>query len=77
MAYDFGVLVSKLKDKGLDVAEDAAVIIYDVVTEWVMESAQASENKMDDMLLAVLPVINGYVKAELLDKIDGQDDIEQ
>lgn len=69
--YDLNDLVSRLKDQGLDVAEDAAKLVVGAVFAWVKDSALASENKMDDLVLAVLPVVEEYVKSQL-DKIDGE-----
>lgn len=70
---DFGALVDKLKDNGLDVAEDAAVVVVNTVFDWAAEEAVKSENKYDDLLLAVLPVVKSQVLG-LVDKIDGEDD---
>ncbi len=71
---DFKKLVDKLKEEGLDVAEDVAVKLVKSVLGWVEEEVVASENKYDDMVLAVLPAL----KKELfkaIDKIDGEDDL--
>lgn len=70
-AYDTKVLVEKLKAKGLDLAEDAAVIALGEVLDWFKESATASENKYDDIILAVLPLIE-QAALEQIDKIDGE-----
>ena len=73
-AWDLKELVEELKSRGLDLAEDAAVQVYEAVDAWVIKSASASENKMDDMLLAVMPIAKGYVM-EQIDKIDGKVDL--
>lgn len=69
---DFQPLLEKLKAEGLEVAEDAAKVVVEAVLEWAEDAVTKSENKYDDLLLAVLPV----VKAELLklvDEIDGEE----
>ncbi len=73
-AYDPKGLMDELKAKGMDLAEDAAMVIYDSVDAWLMKSAAMSENKVDDLLLAILPVARTYVK-EQIDKIDGEKDL--
>lgn len=72
-AYDLGALVDILKDQGLDLAEDAAKIVVDAVLEWVAQSAAKSENKYDDLLIAVLPILKTEA-LKLVDHIDGKDD---
>jgi hypothetical protein len=72
-AYDVKALVEKLKARGLDVAEDIAGEVLEAVFEFFQESAVMSENKYDDLVLAILPML----KAEALkaiDKIDGKID---
>jgi hypothetical protein len=70
-AYDPKALVGKLKDKGLDVAEDAAKAVVESVFEWTEESAKISATKVDDMIVGVAAPIKGFV-LEQVDKIDGQ-----
>lgn len=70
-AYDIKGLVEELKDGGLDVAEDACNEIYDSIMSWLAKSAQMSENKFDDLILAVIPMIDSLVKGQI-DKIDGK-----
>lgn len=72
MAYDFSKLTEKLKDQGLGLAEDAAEKAYEAVKNWILESAAESENKYDDLLLAVIPVLDEQVK-KAIDKIDGEE----
>lgn len=69
--YDTKELVELLKDKGLDVAEDAAVVLLESVFDWVQASAIKSENKVDDIVAGLLPAIKPYV-LEQIDKIDGK-----
>jgi hypothetical protein len=71
-AYDLKVLASQLKSKGLDIAEDAAIIVVEETIDWLSKSAIASTNKYDDLLVAFYPKIKEYV-LELVDKIDGKE----
>ena len=71
-AYDFGMLIDKMKDHGLDLAEDAAKVAAKAVIEWLKESAAESENKYDDLLIAALAVAEGPIM-DMLDKIDGKE----
>lgn len=70
-AYDLKVLVVALKGRGLDLAEDAAKIIVEEVLNFVHESAIASENKFDDLVSALIPMIKPHILSEV-DKIDGK-----
>lgn len=72
-AYDIKSLVEKLKDKGLDVAEDGAAVAVSSVIEWLSESAMLSESPYDNILLAVYPIVKGKA-LDMVDKIDGVDD---
>lgn len=69
-AYDLKVLAEKLKAKGLDVAEEAAKIIVEETLTFIVESAVKSENKYDDLLVAIVPVIKPHILSAV-DKIDG------
>jgi hypothetical protein len=71
-AYDIKELVSKLKSKGLDVAEDAAKHLVEGTLEWVEESAKLSATPYDDMGLIVLPQLK-KLALDAVDKIDGQE----
>jgi len=70
--FDPKDLVLKLKDKGLDIAEDAAKLVAESVFDWVSESVVMTPNKVDDFALAVLPAVKPYVMAQI-DKLDGKD----
>lgn len=70
-AYDIKELVSKLKAKGLDVAEDAAKHVVEASLDWVEESAKISATPYDDMGLIVLPKLKELALAAA-DKIDGE-----
>lgn len=70
---DFSLLLEKLKDEGLDIAEDSARLIVKAVLEFVEVEVVKSENKYDDMLLAVMPILKAQLFV-LIDKIDGEVD---
>lgn len=70
-AYDVKALVEQLKGHGLDLAEDAAKIAVEELFIWIEKSAGLSENKYDDLLLAILPLIKAEVLKQV-DKIDQQ-----
>lgn len=72
-AYDLKVLASKLKERGLDLAEDAAVIVVEELFAWVEESAKASTTPYDDMGLIVLPQLK-ELALDGVDKIDGKEE---
>ena len=68
---DFKKLLEALKGKGLDLAEDAAKVVVIEVLEFVEKEVTESENKYDDILLAVLPAVKAVLLAQI-DKIDGE-----
>jgi len=69
---DFNSLKDKLKDHGLDLAEDATRLLVEDVLDWVAEEVIKTENKYDDMLVAIIPMIKpALLKA--VDKIDGEE----
>ena len=70
-AWDVKALVAELKPFGLNVAEDAAKQLVEKVFEFVEKSVVLSENKFDDMTLAVIPMVKPLVLSQL-DKIDGE-----
>jgi hypothetical protein len=72
-AYDLKKLVDKLKEDGLDVAEDAAKLVLEKTLEWVKESADESDSIVDDILVKFIPTLKDYIMDEI-DKIDGEDD---
>ena len=69
---DFKKLVEILKEHGLDIAEDAAEVLAKSVLSWLKEEVVASPNKYDDLLLAVLPVLEPMI-FKAIDKIDGEE----
>ncbi len=70
-AYDFAELGSKLKESGLELAEDAAKKCAIAVLDWVADSAKISANPYDDVALIVLPKLRSYILSQA-DKIDGK-----
>lgn len=71
---DTKALVEKLKGEGLPLAEDVAQKLVMVVLDWVSEEVVKSENKYDDLALAVIPAVKDLLMAQL-DKIDGQEGV--
>ena len=70
-AYDLKVLAEKLRGRGLDIAEEAAGIVYVELKAWLKESALLSENKIDDVVVAFLDQLDPIVLPQI-DKIDGK-----
>jgi hypothetical protein len=70
-AYDVKILKERIKAKGLDIAEEALVILVDQTLGWMEDSAKMSENKWDDMI-AVFASIAKPMIMEQIDKIDGE-----
>ena len=69
---DIKDLIEKLKDDGLDLAEDAAVLVINKTLDWLEEAIKGSSNKYDDLLLAFFPAIRTFL-LEAADKIDGEE----
>lgn len=67
------LLLEELKKEGLDLAEDAAVSAVKAVFKALPKFFMATENKYDDMLIAILPIVEPAV-VKALDKIDGKVD---
>jgi len=66
-------LVAKLKLSGVEIAEDAALVVLDAVLDYAGKKVIESENKFDDMLIAILPLIRAELH-KLADGIDGKKD---
>jgi len=64
--------VANLKAKGIEVAEDALVLLLDEVLDYAAKKVIETENKFDDMLIAVLPIIKSQL-VDLIDKVDGKE----
>ena len=72
MAYEIKKLVEKFKDRGLDIAEDAALNAIDAISEWVEESAkEGTKPVIDGLVLILVPQVSQAAKG-LADKIDGK-----
>lgn len=72
-AFDIKDLGNKLKARGLDLAEEALVIVYEETKAWFKESAALSENKIDDIVAPFIDQLDPIVKP-LIDKVDGTKD---
>ena len=70
-AYDVKKLWQKLKDQGMDIAEDATGLVYKGVMDWVEESARESENPYDDLGIPFRKQVDQIVLPQI-DKIDGK-----
>lgn len=69
---DFKRLVDILKEQGIDIAEDAAEMLAKSILTWIKEEVVASENKYDDLVLAIFPVLEPML-FKAIDKIDGKE----
>ena len=69
-AYDLSVLVERLKENGMDLAEDAAKEVVDVLLQFLIDSAKVSPNSIDDLLTPMLGAARPWIMDQL-DKIDG------
>lgn len=68
---DKAQLVEILKSEGLEIAEEQAVALCKGVFKALPKIAQATENKVDDLVVPLLLAVQPKV-LEVLDKIDGQ-----
>lgn len=64
--FDLKELAQELKEKGLPDLELCCRDIIEAFFEWTEKSIGLSENKVDDVALAVLP----YLKKYILEKVD-------
>lgn len=72
-AYDVKDLAARMIAKGMPEVEDMAQIAYACMKEWAIESAQLSENKVDDVIMPALQFLDAIILPHL-DKIDGKAD---
>jgi len=70
-AYDAKELALRLKPHGLDLGEEAAKKLVDVLLTWVDDSAKLSKTPIDDVLMSIVKPLHPYIMSQL-DKIDGQ-----
>ena len=66
------ILVEELKKEGIELAEETAKMACKALFRAIPKVVVASENKYDDMLLAVLPVIEPMIM-NLLEDINKDD----
>ena len=67
------IVVEELKKEGIDLAEELVAGAVKAVFKAIPKIVLATENKVDDLLVPVLAVVEPKV-LELVDKIDGEDD---
>jgi hypothetical protein len=63
-------LLEKLKSEGFEIAEDAVLKLFKVLYPFATALVIATPNKIDDVLIPILAVIEPKIIA-LIDKIDG------
>jgi hypothetical protein len=66
-------LVEKLKSEGFEIAEDAVLKLFKVLYPFATALVLATPNKIDDVLVPILAVLEPKIIA-LIDKIDGEVD---
>jgi hypothetical protein len=67
------ILLDAIKAEGLDIAEDAIINLVKAIMNALPAYFVATPNKMDDIAIAILPILlPSIIKA--LDKIDGKVD---
>lgn len=71
-AYDISDLAARLKARGLDLAEEGAKIVIEEASQWLVDSAALSENKLDDIAALGIPQIK-ELALKYADKIDGHE----
>jgi hypothetical protein len=70
--FDFKVLQMKLKDKGMDLAEEAVKIMAEETYSWLEESLMAHPNQLLKIGVPVLAAAKPEL-FKLIDKIDGKE----
>ena len=65
-AYDHKYLIEQLRVEGLEISEEAARSLMEVIFHWLKESAIKSENMFDDL---AIPLLNRLQK-DMDKKID-------
>lgn len=60
-----------LKEQGLELAEDVAVMVVEAVFKSIEMAVKASPSKLDDILLVMLPLLKPLA-LEKVDLIDGK-----
>lgn len=65
-------LIKELKKAGLNVGEEAATGVVKAVFKALPAFVLATENKYDDLLVALFPIMEKEILAKI-DKIDGKE----
>jgi len=68
--------MDEFKKEGLELTEEAIKMAMKAVLKIIPKMIIASENKYDDLLLAVLPVIEPKLM-EVIDRINPEDNLEK
>jgi hypothetical protein len=66
-------VIAELKQEGLHLSEEALCAIWKILIDAIVEYAQESENKLDDIILLLKPQLDEIV-LNAIDNIDGIDD---
>ena len=67
-AYDFSILLKRLEEKGLSVAEPLAKDLYEELKAWVVESAALSPTPYDNLIIPFINQLDVVILPQL-DKI--------
>lgn len=67
-AYDLKVLLKRLSENGLDVAEEQAAKAWIVLKDWAKESAVISATPYDNLVVPFIDQLDGVVLPQI-DKI--------
>lgn len=67
-AYDLKDLANRLKTKGVDVAEQQAVMVYEETKQWLKDSAAVSDTPYDNLVAPFLDQLDAVVFPQI-DKI--------
>jgi len=67
-------IIEMAKKRGLDLAEDAAGDLADLALDVLGAVIKKSKNSYDDLVWAALEAKVREILADLVDKIDGEDD---
>lgn len=70
-AYDFSVLVERLKSKGLNMTEDMVKVLVHETFLWTKDAIVGSATFIDDLLLPLLPAAEAAALKEV-DKLDAE-----
>jgi translation initiation factor 2B subunit (eIF-2B alpha/beta/delta family) len=73
MAYEVKALAEKLKEKGIDVAEEVAIEAVKAVSEWAQTEAKKGEKPIVDAVVLIAAPQLEKVLVDLADKIDGKE----